>query len=425
MLFLTACGGLPSSPDPNPTQALAPTLTPTRMTTPTPTATERVFQPTISIWHAWDESQIPVLVQIIHNFSEEHPEILFDVLYVPIEDLRTRFEVEVRQGGGPDILLAPSSWGPPFFDTGLLLDISDLADEEMLNTLNPPVLESAFYNGALIGLPHTIQGVVLYRNKNIIPTRVTTFEELVSLAQSATQGEQIGAILKRNFLFAGGHLEGIGGRLMDDEGLPAFNNTKGVEWLELLSAFELAGPPVYAGSTDVEAFKEGRVGWIIDGTWNMEDISDVVGAEGLAIDPWPAYGDGILSGYVQSESVFLNQRVGGSPDSAAWIFAQYFLSAEAQVFLPDVRRIPASTNTQVVNVTTGHLINQAMAALAGGVAYPIIPEMDVYALQLDIALKSYYDGAPAANVLQAADDTISEQLLVLRITPTAPPTATP
>ncbi len=425
MLFLTACGGLPSSPDPNPTQASAPTLTPTRMTTPTPTATERVFQPTISIWHAWDESQIPVLVQIIHNFSEEHPEILFDVLYIPVEDLRTRFEVEVRQGGGPDILLAPSNWGPPFFDTGLLLDLSDLADEEMLNTLNPPALESAFYNGALIGLPHTIQGVVLYRNKNIIPTRVTTFEELVSLAQSATQGEQIGAILKRGFLFAGGHLEGIGGRLMDEEGLPAFNDTKGVEWLELLSAFELAGPPVYTGNTDVEAFKEGRVGWIIDGTWNMEDISDAVGAEGLAIDPWPAYGNGILSGYVQSESVFLNQRVGGSPDSAAWIFAQYFLSAEAQVFLPDVRRVPASTNTQVVNVTTGHLINQAMAALAGGVAYPIIPEMDVYALQLDIALKSYYDGASAANVLQAAEDSISEQLLVLRITPTAPPTATP
>jgi maltose-binding protein MalE len=424
LITLTACDSINPPTVPTATQAAFPTATATRVPTQTPTPTEIDTQATITIWHAWDESQIPILVQIQRDFRDMYPDIHFDVLYIPVEDLFTRFEAEVRRGGGPTLLLGPAQWGPALYDGSLVENLSEQGMEDIAGGLNQPALGAARYQGALVGLPYSMHGVVLYRNKAIIPTRAETFEELVSAAQFATEGEQIGAILERSFYYAGAHLEGIGGDLMDDNALPAFNNPKGLEWLELLRAFELAGPPNYFDSRDVETFNEARVGWIIDGTWNLFELAEAVGGENLAVDPWPTYGDGQLSGYVQAENIYLSTQAKGVHRDASLQFIRHFLSVESQTYLTDIGLLPTSEEVQVVNIATGHLINQAIAALSAGTTYPVISEMDVYAIQMEISLKTYYDGAAAENVLQAAQDSILEQLAQLKPTPTPTPTPT-
>jgi hypothetical protein len=64
------------------------------------------------------------------------------------------------------------------------------------------------------------------------------------------------------------------------------------------------------------------------------------------------------------------------------------------------------------------LLDQAMEALVGGVAYPAIPELDLYRTALDAALESVYGGGvhPAA-ALQAAYDSIQAARLVQTPTP--------
>jgi len=386
----------------------------TKVPSPTLSPTEIVMQGSVRLWHSWGEREMPALNQILAKFKILFPDVLFDILYVPVEDMARYYEIEAGQGGGPCILAGPAEWGPMLYDAGLIIDMGEFIPDELVKTLNQPAVGAAIYRGAQIGLPYSVQGVVLYRNKTIITRKPETFDDLISLAQFATQGAQIGAVLERSFYYSGGHLEGIGGKLMDEDGNPAFNSPEGQAWLELLSEFELAGPPNFFSGEDVDYFIAGNVGWIIDGTWNLPMLAETIGVQNLVIDEWPSYDRGLisgsLSGFVQSENLYVNSSCTGPELNSSLEFISYFLSPDAQIHLTEIGRIPASSDVQIVDITTGHLINGAIAALGGGTTYPVTPLMDLYAVQLDVALKSYFDGTPAEEALQAAEDTIQRQV---------------
>jgi arabinogalactan oligomer/maltooligosaccharide transport system substrate-binding protein len=355
-----------------------------------------------------------VLAAIIDSFQERYPDVQFDVLYIPEEELRQRYETAVREGAGPSVLLGPVDWAPLLYDGGVVQDLTTLADPALLESLSPPAVTAGRYKGALVGLPYAQNGVVLYRNPNIVPRAPDTYEQMIEFGKENTAGAEIGAFLERSFFYGGAILEGIGGLLMDENGYPAFNNVKGVEWIELLRNYDLAGPISFQGDQDVDLFKEGRVGMIIDGTWNMDAISETLGADNVMIDPWPLYQQGALSGYVMPEMVYLNQR--GSPEdqNATWEFIQYFLSPEAQASLATTGRIPTARDVTLQNP----LQAQALSALLGGTAYPVRPEMAAYPSALDTALKSVFEnGISPAVALQIADQNIRQALDAVKATP--------
>jgi len=237
------------------------------------------------------------------------------------------------------------------------------------------------------------------------------------LAQSVGQGELLGADLERSFSFSGAHLEGIGGKLMDEHGAPAFDNANGVAWVELLRRFEKAGPTEFLSDHDLELFEAGKAGFIIDGTSNMNTLSQALGSENLAIDPWPAYQDGRLSGYVQSDILFLSSKTSGAEQAAALKFMEYFLSPMAQLRLTQIDHIPAAS---AVNATDPVML-QAIAALAGGTTYPSLPQMAAYATQMDVALKSVFEGgADPASALESAARAIRAAQAAAQAVPTNP-----
>ncbi|MCS7283159.1 MAG: extracellular solute-binding protein [Anaerolineae bacterium] len=398
----------PTQPPAQPTQ---PPAKPTEPPTPIPAPT---LKGTITLWHAWKESEIASLNEVIAAFQAEYPDVKFDVLYVPFDDLRGKFETAASTGGGPAVLIGAADWGPAFYDAGLVADLTPYLSSDFLATINEAALGAVQYKGAIIGLPQTIKGVVMYRNKAIIPEAPKTWEDLVAKAKAATQGDVVGANLEYGFFFSAAHLHGIGGKLMEPNGDPAFNNEKGVEWVNLLVSFKDAGPTEYYTDNDVNLFKAGKAGIIIDGTWNMGSLVEAIGAENLAIDPWPAYKDGHLSGYVQTENIYLSANVTGDDQKAALAFIQFFLSPKAQALLADPKKaahIPAVKGVEVADP----LLKQAVEAFALGTAFPVIPEMGAYWAPMDTALKSVFDqGADPAAALQQAYDSIVAKIKEIR-----------
>jgi ABC-type glycerol-3-phosphate transport system substrate-binding protein len=420
-LLLVGCGSGGSETRPNstgqnnpypagqnsPSTTTNPYITPTVLLTPTPV----IIRGTISIWHSWNEDELPALVQIINGFRQLYPEVYFDVLYVPAQDLQARYELETRQGSGPTLLLGPAEWGPALFEGGLVADLTGLVGQDRLATLNQPALEAGRIQDKQAGLPYSLQGIVLFRNKDIVTLSPNTFDELVTLAQTSTQGEILGAILDRSFYYAGGHLNGLGGKLMDENHLPAFNNEFGLNWIDLLKRFEEAGPPNFFTEDDLKKFSEGKAGWIIEGTWRIPELAETLGLEKVAIDPWPTYEAGRLSGYVFPENIYLSTQAKDDDRLAAKTFLDYFLSPEAQTRLAEVGRIPASSGAALTDPVKGPLLAQGMAALAGGTAYPVEPEIVEYNLNLDIALRSIFEqNVPPAEALQIADDNIRQAI---------------
>jgi arabinogalactan oligomer / maltooligosaccharide transport system substrate-binding protein len=340
---------------------------------------------TISIWHSWNSAEVTSLQQVITAFHVAHPEVQVNLKFYPFENLKDTYATAVGSGGGPTLLIGPSDWGPLFYDAGLVSDVSTLADPPLLSTILPPALAPLYYQGALIGLPQSTKGVVLYRNNAIIASAQPTYAALVAAAQAATSGDILGANLERGFFFSAGHLEGVGGHLMDKYGCPAFNTAEGVEWLNLIDSFTTAGPADYYTDEDLALFAQGKVGFIIDGTWNLTYLRDSIGSDKLVIDPWPTP----LSGYVQVENIYLNPNPSGDVRSAGWDFMEFLLSKNAQEIMSSAGHIPVIYG---VSISDPHL-QQAWQVFQTGVAFPVIPQMSVYWSPMDTALPSVFAGS--------------------------------
>jgi len=307
------------------------------------TSTPAPVRGTVSIWHAWDESRLPALLSAIADFQDAYPDVMFDVQYIPSLDLEASFEVASSEGRGPDILIGPAEWGPSLYDQDWISDLVGLASTELLGSLNHAAVGAARYHDALIGVPVSLEGVVLYRNQAIISFSPATFGELIMLAGEATEGEVHGAYLERSFYFSGGHLVGLGGRLMDDEGMPAFNDQHGLDWIDLLRRYETVGVTEFFGDRDLQYFKENRAGIIIESTRIRESLKEAIGSANLAIDPWPIREDGSMAGFVQAENVYLAPQAMESDVNIAWMFIEFLLRPELQAVLADLGTIPATT----------------------------------------------------------------------------------
>ncbi len=208
LLLMAAITGCSKTTPPQPVESpISSTAAPQPVpTTAAPTPTESSIRGSISIWHAWDESELPALATIISAFQQEYPEVYFDVLAIPQQDLLARYQQETPLGSGPDILLGPAAWGEDLFSTGLVEDLTPLVNPTLLENINPAALVSGMDQETLFSLPYSLQGVVLYRNKEISTLDADSLEELISLAQTAANGEVYGAYLERSFFFSGGHL---------------------------------------------------------------------------------------------------------------------------------------------------------------------------------------------------------------------------
>jgi len=103
----------------------------------------------------------------------------------------------------------------------------------------------------------------------------------------------------------------------------------------------------------------------------------------------------------------MNARADDESAAAGWRFIEHFLSPGVQELLTEAGRIPALTSVE----TSDPLMNQMVAALAGGATYPPYPAMDLYISPMDFALRSYFqEGAAAEDALQAAEERILEAL---------------
>lgn len=375
-----------------------------------PTAVPPTAVPTlkgkVTIWQGWKEAEIASLNYVIADFKAKNPDVTVEVLYVPFDNLRGKFETEAATGGGPTVLIGAADWGPAEFDASLVADLTADMPADLLATINPAALGAVQYKGALIGLPETIKGVLLFRNKQIIANPVASFADLVTAAKAATTGDVKGAYLEQGFFFSAAHLTALGGSLMNADGSPAFNTDKGVAWLTELKSFADAGPVGYYTDDDINLFKEGKVGFVIDGSWNTSALAKAIGAENLAIDPWPTG----LSGYVQTENIYLSANATGDDRAASVEFIKYFLGTEAQTRLAEptmAGHIPA-----IAGVTlTDPLMSQTVEGFKAGVAFPVIPAMGSYWGPMDSALKKVInENADPAAALQEAFDLITTAL---------------
>ncbi len=372
-------------------------------TVETTVETEGPIVGTVTLWHGWTEREIESLDEVISAFRAVHPEVVVETRVVPFDDLRSTVTAAWATGEGPTVLLGASDWALGFGDADLVLDLATVISADVIAGLLSSAVDAVTFDGAILGLPHSLTGVVMYRNTSLMPEAPASLDDIIA------RGD---AHLERGFFFSIGHLvTACGGAVANPDGSAAFAGAAGQCWLETLASFPGVEGEYYS-ENDVNAMKAGEASVIIDGTWNLESIVNALGEENVSIDPWPTAALGSLGGVMQAESVYVGSLTGGDELVATATFVEYFLGAEAQSILADPARaghIPAFAG----DMAAGRFQAQALAALTGGVALPRFG--DCYWSNMDAALQAFFsasvdaatalaDAAAAVDAAVAAGD---------------------
>jgi maltose-binding protein MalE len=364
----------------------------------------------VTIWHSWGLTETDALQSIVQSFQRLYPDVTFSLQYIPLDDLFSKYYEAAYLGEGPSLLLGPSKWGAELFNETLITNLKPYVPEDYLTNINPAALSSGEYRDSLISLPLSQQGLLMFRNSSIISTSPSSMDELTILSHDATHSGIVGSYLERGSYFSSPAIIGLGGHLMDENGYPAFNDAFGLEWFDLLEAYDKAGAVTFNTNLDLDKFKQGRVGIIIDGSWNISMLAQSIGTDNLAIDPWPTYGTGHMSGWVVADSIYLNTSTIGNDRFAALSFMGYLLDPNVQMHLAEVGHIPSVMTTQPRDT----FIQQAMVAFSRGEPYPYATDeslLSIYWNALDIAIKDVFEhGIEPAMALQMAENNITQRV---------------
>lgn len=360
----------------------------------------------ISVWHGMEGDSLLALREIILNFQRQGNNIQIEMVYSPYDALLDQFVSAIKGRVGPTLILGPGNWGNTLHDLEMYMDLANFIPSNDWSKINPPALEMVSYRDEIVGLPLMISGGVLYRNTSIMPEAPGSFDDLITYAQEVTSGEILGAYLDRGSLNAFPQITACGGSMMFQTGYPAFNNQAGICWIDLLESFDDAGAVTFNSEDDLERFKSGGVGIIIDGTWNIEVLVESLGDK-LVVDPWPVYQNRHLSGYVWSEVLYVNPNLSVDDVKELKVFFQYLTTPEAQSVLARYGLIPVITDLETENP----IISQAIKTLSLGTPYPVIPEIELYFEPLFDAFQAVFtEGVGASEALQSAADEIIESV---------------
>ncbi len=372
----------------------------------------------LTLWHGWTGAEADTLNdQIIPAWQEANPGVTIDVLAVPFDQLKNKYQTEVATGGGPDLLIGPADWTGELASADLIRSLDGLVSEEALGQYVPSAVEALTYDGQLYGLPESIETVALYYNTDLVPTPPTSTAELIQMSGeiAGANPDTFGFALYSNFYHPAGYLFGWGAQLFNEENTSALNSPETISFLTWLS--DLTAQPGVTFQNDDGAisslFKEGKAGMVINGPWAVGDYQSALGADKVKVAELPVIsenGDAAAKPFLGVKQIMVNSNPDDEQAALAVKFAEFFTGAEVGTILADsAGHLPANTG---VDVSENPIASAFVAQAANATAMPTIPEMGQVWTPAQEMIGKALDGSAtpeqaAADAAQQIDDAIS------------------
>jgi arabinogalactan oligomer/maltooligosaccharide transport system substrate-binding protein len=376
---------------------------------------------TLTWWDTSDPTnEGPAFKELIEQFNEEYPNVEINYQSVPFGEAQNKFKTAAEAGeGAPDILRAEVAWVPEFAAAGHLyaLDGTDvLEDNDFLET----PLSSDVYEGKTYGVPQVTDTLGLMYNKELfakagITEAPTTWAEVEAAAKALKQKAGVEGI----YLNSGGYfllpfMYGEGGDLVDTEKktieVASDANKAGIKIAQDLVKSGAAPKPDANDSygTMMTLFKESKVGMIINGPWEVANISNdpkFGGFENLGIAPVPAGSKG-AGAPVGGHNYVVYSGMDEEKTEAATAFLEFLSSPESQAFVADELGLLPTNEAAYDLVEDNERVTAWKPALDVSVARPWIPEGGLFFGPLDeMATKVLVQGAAVAGTLDKTAET--------------------
>ena len=344
---------------------------------------------TITWWDTSDATtEAPTYQALVAEFQAKNPKIKVNYVNVPFSDAEQKFKTAAQGGSGaPDVMRSDVGWTPAFAAQGYLLPLDGtVAVDQAADFLAGPA-GTAKYDGKTYGAPQVTDTLGLLYNKALfakagITGAPATWAELKTAAQALKAKAGVdGVYLNPDSYFLLPFLYGEGANLVDVPNKKITVNApeavKGVQTAQDLVASGAAAKPAYTdGYANMQAaFKDGKVGMIINGPWSAADIfsgKSFQDKANLGIAPVPAGSSGKAGAPVGGHNLVV--YAGTTHATAAEQFVQFMTSATTEASTAaKLGTLPARTSAYTPEVTKNEVIKsfqQAMAVAQPRIALP-------------------------------------------------------
>jgi multiple sugar transport system substrate-binding protein len=339
----------------------------------------------IEYWQYFFDARVEAMEQLIENFEAANPEITVTMTHFPYADYRTKVAAAIPAGEGPDVVQLFYGWLNDYIAADL---IQPLPEEQfpaaMIDAEFFPMVGAMQVDGQYYALPTAVRSLALFYNTRLfeaagIDGPPTTLDEMVETAKALTERDGAGNITTVGIttgMTAQDHhwfrevlVRQFGGDpYADDYQTVNYNDEAGLAALDFYSSLEKVHGVTASGFMDEPqaAFKAGRAGMHIDGSFRIGSLASIRGLE-WGVAELPAGPDGTQSNYSSYWVNAITTKAEGERYDAAVLFMQYLTSDEAmQIWLDVVGELPAKPS---VGMTEANANDDVFGPFIRGLAY--------------------------------------------------------
>ena len=293
--------------------------------------------------------------EVANAFMAANPDIKVNMTYVPYDQVHDKFVTGVATKPPTyDVVMGDVIWYDEFVKAGYLADTTAMASADQKNNIFPTAWNVVTRNGKSFGMPWLLDTKYLYYNTDILKqagfdSPPATWEELITQAQAIKDKGLVEYPIVWSWAQAEAAicdftalLYGNGGKFLDENGNPAFNDEKGVavlEWMKKTLDDDLSNP---ASVQDLEmnvldVFSQGKAAFALNwlfmyDTANFDtEKSSVTGKVGITDIPvFQSMAGSLKSASVDGSSGF--SIAANSPNQeAAWKYVSFLTSLDTQI----------------------------------------------------------------------------------------------
>lgn len=238
----------------------------------------------LTYWGLWEDAGI--MNQVLANFQQENPRIKVNYQKQDIKDYRDRVMTRIQNGTGPDIFMYHNTWLPLFARMLTPLSSDVLTASEFKKAYYPVIQKDVVRNGAIFGLPLSIDTLSLFINTQALQAGgqqvPKDWNEFIKVSNALTVKEQDGKIKTAGAALGSydniTHAPDIISLIMLQNGTDLYNLTNtskaASEALDFYTSFVKSGSNVWDETLDpsIIAFAKGNLVMYFGYSWDIFTI---------------------------------------------------------------------------------------------------------------------------------------------------------
>lgn len=320
-----------AAPAPDAAAAAAPEVA----AAPTGPATEVV------LWHSYRGKEAEALAQVVDTFNGSGQGVTIRSQAIPYDPFVDKVTITVPAGTGPDLFIFAHNMVGNWVEKGVLEPLSGQVPPETLKEFMPESVKALVYRKNLYGLPLAVKSLVMFYNKKLLPEPPATMEELIPKLQALKAPDRYLLVYQAGGLyFHSMWFQAFGGRVFDDNHVPAFDtpeHLKGLEYVRDLHMKHKVLEKGISGFMVTSLFNEGNAVVVFNGPWFLAEIE---GPVEYGIATLPTVEGKPLMPMLGIESVFVTKT--SKHKEAALKAAMYLAGAASAKVRMEIGRQPVT-----------------------------------------------------------------------------------